>query len=68
MSACMTIIILIAVGLITEMLLKLQILNNDMKLDDDETQNCFLNTDLTDDTIDTGGITIPAGFELQVSL
>lgn len=38
------------------------------EVEDDETQSCFLNTDICDETVDTGGITIPAGFELQVSL
>lgn len=37
-----------------------------LKLDDDEeTQNCFLLTDHAEDTVDTGGITIPAGLESQ---
>lgn len=38
-----------------------QILNGD----DEETQNCFLSSDHTEDTVDTGGITIPAGLELH---
>lgn len=42
--------------------------HSNMDMDDDETQNCFLNSDFIDETIDTGGITIPAGFELQVSM
>lgn len=33
--------------------------------DDEETQNCFLTSDHTEDAVDTGGITIPAGLELQ---
>lgn len=39
-----------------------------LEAEDDETQNCFLSADAGDETIDTGGITIPAGLELQVSL
>lgn len=46
----------------------LQVLQKGLETEDDDTQNCFLNTDVSDETIDTGGITIPAGFELQVSL
>lgn len=46
----------------------LQVMQQSLETEDDDTQNCFLNTDICDETIDTGGITIPAGFELQVSL
>lgn len=32
----------------------------------DETQN-FLNTEHSEEAVDTGGITIPAGFDLQIN-
>ncbi|KAJ8966687.1 hypothetical protein NQ317_014016 [Molorchus minor] len=36
-------------------------------VEDDETQNCFLNTDqVTEETVDRGGITIPAGLEMAL--
>ncbi|CAH0546038.1 unnamed protein product [Brassicogethes aeneus] len=42
--------------------------DNALDIEDDETQNCFLNMDTTEDAIDTGGITIPAGLELPLEL
>ncbi|XP_030765570.1 zinc finger protein 492-like isoform X2 [Sitophilus oryzae] len=34
---------------------------------DEETQNCFLNTEHIEETVDNGGITIPAGLETSMN-